>query len=73
MDFLFTVFDWALSGLLGTKTARWARRALFVTLVSLAYCAPTRDILSIANAVGQWKIAPFIHALEQTYHIRTTT
>jgi hypothetical protein len=73
MDFLFTIIEWALGGSFGKKIARWARRALFVVLLVLAYCAPTRDILWIANAVGQWKIAPFIHAFEQTYHVRITS
>lgn len=73
MDLFFTVFDWALGGLLGKKTARWAKRALFAALALLAYCAPTRNILWIANSIGQWKIAPYFHALEQTYRIRNSS
>lgn len=69
MDVFLTVFDSALGGVFGKRTKRWAASVLFVLLVLLAYCAPTSDIIWIANRVGQWKIGPFIHILQQTYHV----
>ena len=69
MDFVLTIFESALDGVFGNIARRWAARILFALLVFLAYCAPTRDIIWIANQVGQWKIGPFIHILQQTYHV----
>ena len=69
MDVFLTVFDWALGGVFGKMPRRWAAKALVALLVLLAYCAPTRDIIWIANRVGQWKISPFIHIFQQTYHV----
>jgi hypothetical protein len=73
MNLLLTIFDGALSGQFGRRCARWAKRALLLLLVVLAYFLPTHDILWIANAVGQWKIAPYIHVLEQMYHVKTAS
>lgn len=73
MDFFLTVFDWVLGGLFGKRASRWAKRFLLALLVFLIYCTPTRDIIWIANAVGQWKIGPFLHAFETIYHVRIST
>lgn len=73
MDALLTIFDWAFDGVFGKQTRRWAARALFVLLVLLACCAPTRDIIWSANRVGQWKIGPFVRIFQQMYHVPVTS
>jgi hypothetical protein len=72
VNVLYSFVEWALGGTFGKKVALWTSRMLVIVLMCLAYFAPTRDIIWIANSVGQWKIGPFIHALQHQLHLPVT-
>jgi hypothetical protein len=73
MDTLLTLFDWVLGGLFGKRATCWAKRFLIALLLSLLYFAPIHDIIWMANAIGQWKIGPFLQPFEHIYHVRVAT